>query len=358
MRSIVLRNGSTIFTVLAILVLTLLWRFASAQEPTPVPGNPAQIQLWQIMVALNDSEAEYALGSYIPGTGAVINMHLIRGPNTIPGKTSYKGTRDWVTELMRIFGPQLTAVPSNETIAFSVEFFDYPDRVWHQIVVTSRAADVGDVDKYQIWLNGRPYVEVAGELNASRGLASTIAPPSSAGALASEPPASIMAPPSVDTSVPVRTAVAPEATAIASIPARPQNVTFDFSDPRAAEESWQPISGQWVFEDGGYAQTRLDLFDLISVFNEPVAGAFTLQAELRHVDGEMGGGLIFGAPTNTSKAGAHMLAIEVSHDRYRITLGGALVADNIPVVGSPEGYVGLTTSTSHVIFDNVKIESR
>jgi hypothetical protein len=155
-----------LFALPAALVLLLVW--SSVRADAPSLGHPAQIQIQQsVLPNLAASEAEHAAGAYIPGVGAVMTMDLLRGPNSKRSKPSYEGTRDWVVYLMQTFGPKLTAVPPNETIAMSVDFYDYGDVVYHQLVITSRAADVADPQKYLIWLDGKPYDVAVGQLAGS-----------------------------------------------------------------------------------------------------------------------------------------------------------------------------------------------
>jgi O-antigen/teichoic acid export membrane protein len=136
-------------------VLLMMWQAASAAPPAG--GNPAQQQVKLILPSLRDSETESAAGAYIPGVGAVLTLDLVRGPNSLPDKSSFLGTRDWAVYLMGAFGPKLDAVPPGETIAISVNFYDFDDRQYRQLVITSRAADVADSARYTIWLEGRPF---------------------------------------------------------------------------------------------------------------------------------------------------------------------------------------------------------
>lgn len=143
----------------ALLGLALLlgggWRLAFADAPGA--SHPAQAQVKRLLPSLIDSEAERASGAYVPGVGAVIAIDLLRGPNTAPGQPAHVGTRDWAIYLVQTFGPQLGAVPPDETIAFSIDYYDFASVSYHQLVVTARAADVADPSRYTIWLNGRPY---------------------------------------------------------------------------------------------------------------------------------------------------------------------------------------------------------
>ncbi len=376
----ILRRRSIILGLLGGAILMLMWQLAAAQAPSPI-GHPAQNQLRQILLSLKASEAEHALGGYVPGVGAVVNMELVRGPNSLADKTPYVGTHDWMIYLMQTFGPQLTEVPPNETIALSVDYFDYNDRLWHQLIVKSSPADVANVAAYQIWLDGIPYAEALARLG--------VAPAANGIPLPAESPLATSEPP----------ALSPMPSPLVSAPALasgPITATLDFVNPEAAAQDWDPLGGTWVFTDSAYVQTELNRFDLISFFRTPLSDDFRLEAQIRYIEGNMGGGLVFNAPTDSSKAGAHMvsytadgtylqwgyfdaggifqfqggsqvstgsdkqphqLAIQVTDETYSVTLDGTILAQNVPLMSEPGGYAGLIVSTSRVAFDTVKIES-
>ncbi|MGI9254004.1 MAG: hypothetical protein ACR2J8_09670, partial [Thermomicrobiales bacterium] len=159
-----------------------------------------------------------------------------------------------------------------------------------------------------------------------------------------------------------------------------------------------PINGQWVAENGAYVQRETGKFDLISFYRNPIAGDVTFGADVTYLDGDMGGGLVFLAPTRERKAGAqmisftadgsylqwgwfdangdfqftggvavspavndgltHRLAVTISGDRYFVRLDGETVGSDIPLESpDQEGYVGLFVNTSSVAFDNVTVEA-
>ena len=138
--------------VATLATLLLMWQIAGAQASRP--GNPAQEQMIQILPSLRDSEAEQAAGAYIPGVGAIISLELLHGPNAWPDKPADQGVRDWAIFLMGTFGPKLDAVPPGETIAISVRYYDFTARNYHQLVITSRAADAANSGTYAIWQDG------------------------------------------------------------------------------------------------------------------------------------------------------------------------------------------------------------
>jgi hypothetical protein len=154
----------------ALVALLMMWQVVGAQAPAGVP-NAAQDQLIQILPSLRDSEAEQVAGAYIPGVGAVITLDLLRGPNTFKDKPADAGVRDWAVYLMGAFGPKLSAVLPEETIAISVNYYDFATRTYHQLVITSTSANVKDSGTYRIWLDGQRFggaAEVAPVPNAAR----------------------------------------------------------------------------------------------------------------------------------------------------------------------------------------------
>ena len=368
----------------ALVMLLLMWQVARADAPSV--GHPAQQQIQLIMPALIDSEAEHASGAYIPGLGAVLTLDLLRGPNALADKTSYQGTRDWAIYMMQTFGPQLNAVPPDEKIALSVNFYDYGDTVYHQLVIITRAAAAADTGNYLVWLDGKPYDEAASQLGAAQ----------PTGVSATPPPAPTAAPTGV---VPAATA-APVTVPVAPVPAAPTgpiSATLTLAGAQASVQDWTPVSGQWVFTDQGYGQTDQDKFDLITLLNRPVAGDFAFQANIKYVAGDMGGGIVFNAPNGDTKNGAqmisytgkggylqwgvfdaagvfqfkgganvasgadgkwHTLAVQTAGTSYRISLDGVVIAPAVPLDHAPGGHIGLLASTSHVLFDNLKLESK
>ncbi|NWJ95797.1 MAG: hypothetical protein HXX20_08455 [Chloroflexi bacterium] len=409
---------SLLLASLTALLLALMWQSASAD--IPVVTHPAQAQVRQIMGSLIDSEAEHASGAYYPGVGAFITMDLLRGPNSVKNKPSYEGTRDWLLYMMQTFGAKLKAVPPEETIAMSVEFYDYAQVSFHQLVIVSTAADIASPNKYKIWLDGRAYSSRPAEAVGESGTVATIAPSPTTTPLASTignkavatanqttsgsttsslvsrtgntgngtTSALLVATPGVGASDPLRTPLA-----------APFKLTPNLTNPQTASD-WRVINGTWDFSSQGYTQSELGKFDLVTLFNQPLAGNYHLQTEMKFVEGEMGGGLVFNTPTNSSKKGAqmvsytgkggylqwgyfdnsgvfqyqgglavpngsdgqkHVLEVKVTAATYEVILDGKVVGQKNPLNGAvgdqPGGYAGLLTSTSKIIFSSLIVES-
>jgi hypothetical protein len=52
----------------------------------------------------------------------------------------------------------------------------------------------------------------------------------------------------------------------------------------------------------------------------------------------------------------HTLAVRVTGKTYSVSVDGTILASDLPFDRPAGGFVGLTASTSRVIYDNVKIE--
>lgn len=178
--------------------------------------------------------------------------------------------------------------------------------------------------------------------------------------------------------------------------AGPINVTLDLANEQARSQSWVAVNGTWSFNDQGYAQTELGKFDLIALLDRPISGDYRFQIDVKFLEGDMGGGIVFNAPTADSKKGAqmisytakgsylqwgyfdnggvfqytsgsnvpnggdgkwHTLAVEVTGKTYSVGLDGTVIAHNLALDSASSGRVGLLASTSHVVFNNFKLES-
>jgi hypothetical protein len=369
-----------------LMVITVMWRMADADAPTM--SHPAQKQVKDILYSLQDSEAERASGAYFPSQGVFISLDLIRGPNSVKGRQSFEGVRDWGIYLMQTFGGKLTAVPTSENIAMSIDFYDFPMFVYRQIVLISKASDIKDPSKYTIYLDGKPYGQAAGQSTQAAQATTTAA------AKSTTPLATTAA--ATNSNTAKATTQASATTAAATAKAGPVKVQVDFTDPQAAAQQWKVINGQWAFNGGSYVQNELGKYDLVSMFTTPLAGDIKIQADLKYIQGDMGGGLVFNAPKVDTKNGAYMvsytgkgtylqwgyydnaglfqyqggasvqnsqdgkahtLAIKTTGNLYEVSLNGVVLGSKIPINGTLGGYAGLLVSTSQINFDNVKVES-
>ncbi|MBI3844188.1 MAG: NHL repeat-containing protein [Planctomycetes bacterium] len=81
----------------------------------------------------------------------------------------------------------------------------------------------------------------------------------------------------------------------------------DFAKPATIE--WRPISGTWKVEVGEYRQLESG-YDLVSVADRRIDGAFTMAVDVRAMGGVRGAGLQFGLPSRGSIAGSTMLRFD------------------------------------------------
>ncbi len=423
-------------------VLFLMWQNVHANAG--VAGFPAQLQVDQVVPSLIASEAEHASGAYVPGVGVVFIMDLIRGPNSTKNRMPAYGVRDWAIYLMQTFGPQLSAVPPTETVAFSIEYYDYSNFSYHQFVLTSKAADVADPTKYTIWLDGKPFAQAvppeptntpqvktppAGQKTTPSAASTPAAPNKTAGAPTVVGFNVVTATPAVNKSkTPVgaatktgnptgaatkagnptsaatkainptgvgSTIIAPTSGTTASIDiTQPTVVTFNLADTATGNE-WKPLNGQWAIDATGYSQNMPGFFDLVTFYTRSISGNYNFEADMQFVSGQMGGGLVFNSPSDTSKSGSqmvsytgsgkymqwgyfddngifqfqdgsptldgsdgknHHLQVRVRGTQYSVLLDGVSLGKSTPLWHPNGGYVGLLASMSQVVFNNAKLE--
>jgi len=167
----------------------------------------------------------------------------------------------------------------------------------------------------------------------------------------------------------------------------------DSFDGTGGESLWQPISGDWTFDNGSLIQQLSDGFDLSNIYQEVISYPITLKATFQHQQGS-GAGVIFNLPQSGLKNGGHMvryidtgdviawgyfdengvfngqgdiqveqpaqlthtLAITADGQTYDIYLDDTLLSGNVPIVNpvSPS-FIGLTASQSIVSFEKIEV---
>lgn len=163
----------------------------------------------------------------------------------------------------------------------------------------------------------------------------------------------------------------------------------DSFDDLASQSNWERFSGDWTYEPSALVQTNVNGFDF-GASASGTFGQFTLKVQFQHREGE-GGGVLFNMPYRDSQRGAqmvryfpdntlawgyfdersafqgqgsvavspastlkHVLEIRTDSLSYAITLDGAPIVENVPLV-SKSGFVGLTASQSIVSFEQVDV---
>jgi hypothetical protein len=377
-----------LLATLGVMLTLMLPAFPAAAQDVP-QNLEAQHQIDTVLVSLRDSEAETAAGSYVPGSGAFFSLELIHGPNSEVSDAPYRGVRDWAIYLMSTFGGQLTAVPAGEAIAFTIRYYDYIDSSFHYLTLSAPANATATVDGYAIWLDGAAYNESSAqqtEVNQGGDVPTPI--PTSSTVLVFETTPT----PAPATAIPTAANPASASPVSAGLPSGA--ITFDSADTLAA---WKPAGGTWIWSEGAYEQTELNRFDLISYYDHPVGSLTRLSTDLRFVQGQMGAGIVFAAPSSDTKNNAqmvsfaangiflqwgyyddagvfqyqggvavspgvadqawHTLEVTISGDTYAVALGGVVLGQDIPLIHGADGYIGLLSSTADTQFDNVTIEA-
>jgi hypothetical protein len=107
----------------AVVLCGLMWEGAGAAPPHR--SHPAHRQVRSLASSFPRTEVDQAMGAYVPGVGAVITFQVVRGPNTVRGKSAFDGVLDWLVHIMSTRASKLDAVPADETISLSADFFEY-----------------------------------------------------------------------------------------------------------------------------------------------------------------------------------------------------------------------------------------
>lgn len=176
-------------------------------------------------------------------------------------------------------------------------------------------------------------------------------------------------------------------------------VTFDFPYAETFDTleqvNYRPFGGDWELKDAALVQINtvgLDLGTVIPI-EIPDDQPYSYSVDIQHVGGSEGGGILFNLQNDTSRQQSHMLrfnvdagdtyliwgyfgddsdfmgqgsylvsnpddvrrlGVQVGTDTFNITLNDAVIAPDIPLQ-YPHGSVGMITSASQVVFDNVEI---
>lgn len=158
---------------------------------------------------------------------------------------------------------------------------------------------------------------------------------------------------------------------------------------------WIPMAGEWLVQDGRYQQSNATGFDYITMLETEPLTHYSLETRFRHIDGNLGAGLIYGAPNIDTRAGAGIVDVAENGSFLRwgyydddgaYTYQGGLAIDppvddgnwhSLRLVTRQEastiylddqeistfqnqnqgGYVGLVTSEARVEFDDVALLS-
>jgi len=359
--------------VALILLIGAFLAWHSLRSSAPDELLPGQTLAWEMAQAIGHAPGvQLASGAYLPGDTLLLYSRI--------NDTDRTHVRDWAATQLEPFADRLALLNKGETLKWVIDFGT--KTVEQEVIIAplNRAADA-TLHSY-----------VSATLGVFTGtVASTVAPAPVAQNAATVAPKAVatVAAKGVST-VTQQVATQVVANPVAALPA-PQNLTFD--NAADISKDWQALSGDWVANNGIYSQRNKVGYDYISMLNLAPQTHYQIEARLRLVDGDMGGGFVYNAPRNDSRVGAQSVDMDKqgtflrwgrydAKGNYIYGGGGTLnpplndgqwhslqllthattstVSVDGRVIGqlinaSATGYLGLTTSQAHVDFDNVRV---
>ncbi|MCE7982980.1 MAG: DUF1080 domain-containing protein [Caldilinea sp. CFX5] len=345
--------GMTLLVILLVgswLAQRLWWPAA------PAPTITGELVARQMAAALQSApDVQSAAGAYVPGESLLLYSRL--------AETDRERVRMWALLQLEPFHKLLIPLAADERLQWVIDFG--PNGTEQEIILV-------------------PFNQVA-DAAQYRYISSTPGSLTDTGATATSPAAGAAAQPPAPGAPPVGSA--------ATMSAGAQRNEFTFTDPATSGQNWSTLAGEWVIENGVYSQRRTTGYDYITMLNLEPQSDYQLEAQIRLVTGEMGGGFIYNAPTRETRRGAQIIDFVeqgafLRWGRYDeqgnyVYVGGvrvdppindgqwhtlqllthattSTVALNGRVLGqisnsSLQGYLGLTTSQAQVDFRNVVV---
>lgn len=341
--------GATLLVILLVggwLVLRLWWPTAPA-----LTSNGALVARQMAEALQSAPGVQSAAGAYLPGDHMILYSRL--------AETDRERVRLWALLQIEAFHKLLTPLASDEQLQWVIDFG--PNGAEQEIILVP-FSQVADATSYR-YISSTP-----GLLTGNAPVAAPVADAEPTTAAAAQPAAEPLA-------------------------GGTNSAAFTFDDPATAAQNWSALAGDWAVENGAYSQRRATGYDYITMLNLPPQSKYQLEAQLRLVSGEMGGGFIYNAPARDTRNGAQSVDfIErgafLRWGRYD-DQGNYLYEGGVPVDppindgqwhtlqllthaitstvsldgrvlgqinnSSGEGYVGLTTSQAQVDFSNVVV---
>ncbi|MEM7330700.1 MAG: hypothetical protein AAF490_01320 [Chloroflexota bacterium] len=292
--------------------------FENEEETLPTLVSGQQLTQELVSAAYGSEQVAVASGAYIPETGMVLYTKWTEG-----GEIT---VRVWAVRLLSIYAPQFEALDSNASLIWVI---DYGHSPVNQEVISVPLNRIDEPSAFRY--HSLPGIELAdSELNSSFETAesnnanvtneSVIAETGDVeneAELAGEEQTLEETSDAFEQNDP-NNSIADQDTTESNQTNEPivnGNVNsgisqtsenfIDTFDSDQAEE-WLTFSGEWRIEDGVYFQSQLGAFDLGT--SSPFRGNnYTLIADIRYIDGEMGAGYIFNMTHRNKKAGSQML---------------------------------------------------
>lgn len=355
-------------------------RRASATHVPAPPAAPGLQLAAQLRSAL-EGETAVATTTYIPSDGLFIYTHL---PDGNPDEV-----RIWAGSYLAPLAVQLAEMPADERLRWVIETGQPPN---YQEVVTASLHESFQMINFESQISA---------LSSTENTVSVVEP-------TSVPQTEIVTivvtstpePPAEPTIAPTAIPTASEQIITSTIvefvePAG--TVTTLLSDTVLSEQIdvWQTVQGEWIVDNGSVIQTETGQYDRIALYRAAwMRPPYSLGANVRVDEGEMGAGLVFNAQSVTDKTRAqmvsftadgdylqwgyfdddglftfqngtfvtgiiegrdtHTIRVEVGNETYSVTLNGVQLTDNTPLV-YPRGYVGLFANLSVTAFEGITL---
>jgi hypothetical protein len=266
--------------LLGALAIGGLLAMRALRPAVPVQVLPGQTLAWDIARAVGRSEGvRLSSGSYLPGDRLLLY--------TRTDQTDRMRVRSWALLQLEPFADRLAKMPGSEKLTWMIDFGPPPGE---QETISAPLSKAADPSTYT-------YVSGAPGLIAETGETASIAPataqPTAAPAAAQPTIAPAAAqPPAASSNPTIQTQVGEPV------------VANNFDDTNTINSAWLPLSGNWVAHDGIYSQLDNSGFDYMSFLNLAPQAHYSIETKLRLGEGDMGGGFVYNAPSQTTRAGA------------------------------------------------------
>ena len=359
------RSRIALFLSMILLVILLVGGWLAQRlwwTPATTATNTGALVARQIAAALQSTPGtQIAAGAYVPGESLLLYSRL--------DETDRTRVRLWALLQLEPFYKLLTPMPADEQLQWVI---DFGSNAAEQEIILVPLAQVADTTQYR-YISATPGLLLEAAATPALPVAVTAA------ALPTDMVTTAAAPAVVEPAVTVATGE--------------QRNAFTFDDPATSAQNWSALAGEWVIENGVYSQRRTTGYDYITMLNLASQSHYQFEADLRFIDGAMGGGFIYNAPARDARRGAqvvdfveqgtflrwgrydeqgnytyeggvpvdppindgqwHTLQLLTHATTSTVSIDGRLLGQITN--SSAQGYLGLTTSQSHVEFSNVVV---
>jgi hypothetical protein len=289
-------NGKTLKAIAGLvvsLVVGLVIAFGILNLKPPAALRDGQLLAREIAKAAARSDSvPVASGTYVPGNGIILYSQVAYNSDT--------QIFLWLSTQLQAQGERLAQMPSNETLTWIVDYRlpvgSGPDLA-EQKVLQAPLSRAGDPALHQ-------YIDSPSEIASSPAAQpETAEVPVEVVQVQAKPAqpetiAEAAAAPSeakfVDEAPALQTDAAGVAPLVESVEQESPLFASNFIENDAG---WRPLSGEWQVIEGAYRQNNATGYDFISMIDTNRLTDYSLETKFRFIEAEMGGGLIYHAPS-------------------------------------------------------------